>query len=485
MTKRAKLIFALAAATAVLALSAATYAWFIALSTTPAGLVTSALVQCLPEKGLRDPDSLLAYGSLISGYSVDPDGNVPLVLPGDKLLSGLRTEAGGASTLRTSIARQFEAGETVNTEIWRETRYAVPLPPITRTQRELMGVVGPIFQWFLGDTLLLEDPHLNPNLYDRQITSASHSTPGADKTVTVELITTTYTQLEDPNVIYREERTTTTTVTHEAASYQGSGGGDLAAEWAARDAVKTLKVTELVLAVPPPGSGTSDPLTRSSLLITDARTSADATQKETSLPLSIGNLSTTPTQIRIGVSVILKPRVGQPEALKMQGIDGAFTLGKGDKENHFIDLITLTTGAGTDSLGGTYQWTQTTGENATSSPWYFWDMNYTADGKTTNTIPSSLPPEQPSPAPSAALPEETPAPSRPPEPVLYTALQTLSVTSRPSTAVDVIHFEEQFNALYCTNTPTIELRVRYFVRQNDYMDWTEFYSEVATMALGG
>ena len=191
MSLRAKLLMAGTALMAVLGLTAATNAWFVSLSRTPAGVVRSALVRCLPESGPeRDTASLLAYGSLVSGSGVDTDG-VPLILPGDSLLS-TQTWTGNSRVVRTSLAREFQTGETPGTVIHRTERTASDGSAATMTQRDLMHAYE-TDQWYEGSASIGSAP---ADLSAYTAVTAASTTVNKDdiaKTVTTVTLTTVYT----------------------------------------------------------------------------------------------------------------------------------------------------------------------------------------------------------------------------------------------------------------------------------------------------
>lgn len=459
MTKGGKLVLALLAAGSALALVAATNAWFITVnSTTPIDL-SSALVRYLPESGSHSFSSLLAYGNLISGSGVDPDGT-PLVLPGDRLLSSATVDSKGDQIVRTSIARKYEAGETADSVIhWEVRTYARAdgsSVELTRKQRDLMGHGTPVSQWYdaADPANVIPDPRPDLSDYSASTTTSSSVDAGGAATVTTTTISTTYTpRFDDKLPTYLNVVTTVDTVTHEAHVIVPEADSAL---WDASPPDKYLAATETVLFAGSEGG----PPTRSYLLIKNVGAGEIPTEDASlPIPLSIGNLSTVDTQVRAGLNAYLTPRSGSPSALSILGPDsadvyylGAYSGGK------FVELLAFHPYTGSD-----YGWTKVTEQEDPGGPWALWDLE--VDG-------------------SAAVPPVADAHG---QPVKYTVTDRLNVASARSAlsgAGSDEEFEHLFNSLYCDDLPTITLHLSYYVRQNEFMDWTEFYSQDLTMDMG-
>jgi hypothetical protein len=459
MTKGGKLVLALLAAGSALALVAATNAWFITVnSTTPINL-SSALVRYLPESGNRSFSSLLTYGNLISGSGVDPDGT-PLVLPGDRLLSSATVDSKGDQIVRTSIARKYEAGETADSVIHWEvrtyTRADGSSVELTRKQRDLMGHGNPVSQWYdaADPANVIPDPRPDLSDYSASTTTSNSVDAGSAATVTTTTISTTYTpRFDDKLPTYLNVVTTVDTVTHEVYIIAPEADSAL---WDASPPDKYFAATETVLFAGSEGG----PPTRSYLLIKNVGAGETPTEDASlPIPLSIGNLSTVDTQVRVGLNAYLTPRSGSPSALSILGPDsadvyylGAYSGGK------FVELLAFHPYTGSD-----YGWTKVTEQEEPRSPWALWDLE--VDGST-------------------AVP---PVPDAHGQPVKYTVTDRLNVASARSAlsgAGSDEEFEHLFNSLYCDDLPTITLHLSYYVRQNEFMDWTEFYSQDLTMDMG-
>lgn len=471
---------ALIAASALLVLAAvgATYAWFVSLNQTPTGVVDSALIRWLPEAGERSVPSLVKYGSLISGSSIDPDGT-PLVIPGDRLLSGVTTTvdtAAGITTqsVRTSIARAYRSGETEGTVIHGELRYfeerddmgtVTGVKPAARTQRDLMDAPDPVSTWYDGTgAVLASPPAITPGLYDVTTTSDTVTTAPVGQTVTVTTLTTTYTTLKDKVLDYTHTVVTTTTVTHEAARFSPAGFDPAA--WDAALALPRYTYEETVLSVPEDPTESSTVRTR--MVITEQRAweAGDAAAtKEAALPLGLENCSTADSNLRIAFSATVVRSGSDGEVLTAREQDGVTYFGK-EQDGHFIELIALA-----PASGDGFAWARSSGEasDGAGRTWTLWDLTV-PDGEGSAAMTARIP----------GLPAaEADAPA--PQPVYYPAVQALSVVSTPHFMGGVENaqaiFETAFNELYCKDLPIIQLRLRYYSRQADYMDWTEFYSD--------
>lgn len=469
---------------AALGLTAATNAWFVSLSRTPAGVVRSALVRCLPESGPeRDTASLLTYGSLVSGSGVDTDG-VPLILPGDSLLS-MQTWTDNSRVVRTSLARDFQTGETPGTVIHRTERTDKNGVTATMTQRDLMHAYE-TSSWYEGDTAtgtpLDPAPSLDLSAYTAVTTAATTVERPEGRTITTVTLTTVYTpRAEGDGKIYTHVHNSVEEVTHEAATYapDPSTFENIAS-------VLTYKTDETVLSV-----DTAQTVTHSYLIITETPASVTAPPGKTDpvpLTLTLGNLSTADVNIRVGLNATItrtdkdNNTTVTPLALRAgkNAEEGAYFLGL-TKDSHFIELFRFEP-ADTD----TYQWVQSadTGtDSQNSSVWSLFDLSLKAPAEGANPL-DIPPPVQPTapPDPAASGTPETPAPTPSPDqeetpPDLYAVMDALQVVSRSSFGVDKTPFEQSFNELYCSGAPTIRLSVHFYVRQSEYMAWSEFYSD--------
>lgn len=476
MTRRGKVVLAVLTVGSLLGLVVATNAWFVSVNTTPPGKISSALVRYLPDTAQRSFSSLLTYGSVISGSGVDPDG-VPLVLPGDRLLSSASVDDKQNQNVRTSIARDFEDKETVGTVIHWEVRTYGGVE-LTRKQRDLMDEKDPVDLWFVKDGAVpIDPPSINPTEYDIVTTTGGGvGVPGTGEggvpiTTTTTIVTTTYTARASDGISYRHEVTTTNIVTHEGASISPA---DSAGLWADPAPAQYIKATETVLFVqtPPTAENPATQPTRSYLLIEHiggggAQTPAGTTQ---AIPLSLGNLSTVETNLRIGLVAYLTPNTegGVPVPLVLKGPEaktGNYYLGSMDGE-FFVELIVFHPYTPTD---GAYRWAKVdeTTEGVGKPLWSLWDLEV-KDGA------------------GAYTPAVPALPVAPAEPVGYTVSELLGIVSKPSTlggVTDEGAFEIIFNKLYCENVPTITLRLSYYARQSEFMEWNEFYSQNLTMDM--
>lgn len=472
MTRRGKIALTVLVVGSLLGLVAATNAWFVAVSNTPPGKISSALVRYLPEAGPRSFTSLLTYGNLISGGGVDPDGT-PLVLPGNSLLASA-SASDGKRLVRTSIARAFEEKETVDTVIHREVRTLGGVE-ITRKQRDLMQADPPLDRWYEGDstTPLASPPTINATQYDVvTTTSGGEGVPGTGPDnlptiTTTTVVTTTYT----PRVVgisaYRHEVTTTKIVTEEPETFSPN---ELAGKWV--EATPVLTATETVLFVQ------LAPLkqpTRSFLMIEHVGTGP------TTIPLTLGNLSTVASNVRVGLNGRLTSADGASVTnLTLSGpdADGICYLGTAI-EGKSVELISFrpyqaaaVTTAGAERAA--YQWTPVLEkEGSDVEPrWFLWDL--TVDGSL--NVPAL-------PQPDTGT-ESTVTAAQEPVPYIVTdALRIISKRPTINTALTDAEFELLFNQLYCEKVPTITLHVSYYARQNEYMGWNEFYSQDIDMSL--
>lgn len=480
MTRRGKIVLAVLVVGSALGLVAATNAWFIAVSNTPPGAINSALVRWLPAVGERSFTSLLTYGNIISGSGVDPDG-VPLVLPGNYLLANVST-SGTTSTVRTSIARDFDDGpnhtapETVDTVIHWEVR-TLDGVELTQKRRDLMDAHDPIEKWWRDGIELGNDekPVLLPNLYDIVTTTdeSIKKDDAAKTTTTTTVVTTTYTPRPDAGSIssYKQEVTTIKVVIHESpvitpAGYEG--------QWDSAVAVLTAMETVLFVQASPtieaPNS-VKQP-TRSYLIITPVRKLDGAV-----IPLALGNLSTTESNVRIGINGRLTGADGKITPLTLSSpdpadpkSDGSYYLGS-TVDGKFIELIQFRP----YGLEGQYQWVKVN-EQATGkdSLWSLWDLSINGNTK----IPPNFTVE-----PDPSTPDTPVAPTIP---TPYTVTDMLRIVpKRPdvNTSVNDATFEQLFNQLYCDKVPTITLHLSYYVRQSEFMDWTEFHSQDIDLSM--
>lgn len=452
MPRRTKLLMASMAVVLVLGLTGVTRAWFVSLTATPPGVVDSALVHYLPERELRDVDALLAYGDLISGRSVGPDG-VPLILPGDRLLSGKRVQVDGGvttTTLRTSTARPYESGETQGTVIDRETRYAPDGTPVTRRQRHLMDVAS-TDQWFEGETLLTDIPTLEPSQYEPETVSTTDEREVGGQTIITSTITTTYTPRSDALSTYRHVITSTVTITHEAATIDPAG-----ASLDVLPPVPSVTTKETVLYA---DAGGKLP-TRSYQIVTFQRPYAagdTATTEDVPIPLSVENFSTTETRLRLAMSaVVVKNGTAQSLVQKSTTQNGVTTYHFGQyytvgERSYFIELLSITPAEG---------WGQAQ-DPESGSLWTLWDR-------------------------TEAVPVVRDEESQEIVPTRYPVVDAFSVAAETSFGADGVTkdiFEAGFNQLYSTGTPTVEIRLRFYARQDAYMDWREFLSKDLSLTL--
>lgn len=478
MTRRGIVVLAVLAVGSVLGLVVATNAWFITVSQTPPGEVNSALVRYLPEAGERSLSSLLTYGNLISGSGVDLDG-VPLILPGDRLLSSATADSAGNQTVRTSIARKFDtgatgAGETVDTVIYWEVRQ-VDGAEVVRKQRDLMDAKAPVDQWWENGNPLPPGSAPSPNatLYDivttneRTVTEDTTQTAtSTGKTTTTTTVTTTYTPrptAPENTPAYKRVVNTVKVVDHERASYTPTTYTDAA--WAALPSpTQYIKATETVLFVQNETDLKGLP-TRSYLIIEHIGAGAAATEagKSTAIPLALGNLSTVASSVRVGINVRLTTGTGDSSktiSLNLAGPDpakpGTYYLGT-TTEGYFVELVELRPYADKD---GKYTWTEVEEKTDATSPWGLWDLTVKDDkGQATTAVPP-------------AAPE--------PKQVKYIVTDQFGIVSNPSGmagSAPLDKFEGLFNKLYCDNTPVITVHLSYYARQNEFMGWNEFYSQ--------
>lgn len=481
MSQRAKLLMAGTALVAALGLTAATNAWFVSLSRTPAGVVHSALVRCLPESGPeRDTASLLTYGSLVSGSGVDTDG-VPLILPGDSLLS-MQTWTDNSRVVRTSLARDFQDGETPGTVIHRTERTDANGVTATMTQRDLMHAYE-TSSWYEGDTATGTPvdpvPSLDLSAYTAVTTAATTVESPNGKTITTVTLTTVYTPRNpEDKTFYTYVHNSIEEVTHEAASYypdQDAYNGIIFPNL-------TYKTDETVLSV-----DTGKTVTHSYLIITETpgagTPSGDGKTDPVPLPLTLGNLSTADVNIRVGLNAtITRTKDSSPEVTPLvlrSGMDatdkGAYFLGmERAADNAFIELFRFK-----PASSSTYEWVKSTDETD-SKTWSLFDLSLKNVEHPLDIPPPAQPTAPPDPAASGTPETPAPTPSPAPEetpPDLYAVIDALQVVSKSSFGVDKTPFEQSFNELYCSGAPTIRLSVHFYVRQSEYMAWSEFYSD--------
>ncbi|MEG2097271.1 MAG: hypothetical protein RRY65_03810 [Pseudoflavonifractor sp.] len=470
MKRRTVLTLIFLSVATLIALSGASWAWFITLNETPVGQINSALVQYYPDQSQRSVPELLTYGTLISGDSVDKDGK-PLTLPGDRLLASVATAPNGNHAIRTSVARPFETGETVGTVVNGEICY-VKGKALTKTQRDLFTPPKTTINWYKGtEPAPVTPPAIDPALYQVATTSKTQVTTPAGQTVTTTTVIVSYTPIDPKNPAYRREEVTITLVTHEAAK--------IPAGWP-NPATPQLTYTETVLAITGQ-AGEANRVTRSRLQILDERIiTGDGTYPKTTnpLPLVLENRSNVETNVRLGVSVILTPNGGNGETLTMREAAGKFYFGKSDAKNNFIELLELTPGA----EAGKYGWIPVTEETAAPlDAWHLWDLNLTTGGKIIPPIPTPAPTPTPTLPPPSTAPTAAPSPA----PVYYRAVQELALCTGSHFNVEQATFENNFNNFYCVHTPTITVMVRYYAKQGQYMEWQEFYSQKINMSVYG
>lgn len=480
MTRRTKLILFVMALVSVLGLTVATNAWFVSVSATPPGKISSALVQYLPDGGKQTIPSILDYGNLISGSGADTDG-VALVLPGDRLLPMVTTTTGPddekSQTVRTSIARPFEAGETVDTVIHWELRTATlsDLSTLTLTskQRDLMRAGTPMSQWYKNDVALSEGepiPSPPPADYIAETTTAeavatityegdspaegSTDRPYAGRPAvrTTTSVTTLYTPRSAGGDTYKLISTTANTVVQAAPEITPADPDGL---WAT--ATKTHTATETVIFVDSSQTPTPDKLpTRSLLLISPL---GSALLDGPTLPLVLENHSTVDTNVRIGLNATVTTPDATPATVALEAkwkaddADKTGTCYLGiTTDGHFIELLAFSPAAG---------WVPATKDFARN--WVLWDLTTTADGAATTSIP---------PITTA--------------PVRYPVTADFGIVSRSAgldSSISDALFETLFNQLYCEKIPTITIHLSYYVRQAEFMDWTEFYSTEISMTI--
>lgn len=496
MARRTKLLAAATAVLGLLALTGAAYAWFVSLNATPPGVVRSALVRCLPDSGEeRSMESFLTYGSLVSGNSIDPEG-VPLILPGDWLLSSTATQTNAATqaegattarTVRTSRARLFQAGETPGTVIRAQLRYSTgpegAVTAVTRTQRDLMAVEEADI-WYQGpdDTYPVLDPAPVLNLSDYVVVTTRHTdgpTTAGGVTTTITSLTTAYTPRDPDGQAYTHVHSTREDVTHESPTF--SPGGWDQATFSALEALPRFDTEETVLSVPEKSTQTAS---RTYLVLTETRPRepGDADSAPAPLALGLGNCSTEDVCVRVGVSAVVVRGANAESLTLRQGADSqSWYLGK-ESGGRFIELLALHTYAET----GGYRWALS---GDSGGIWSLWDLTLPGpDGTGTTAVPAPTLPaaaESPSaspasPAPAAAAPGEAAVP----EPGYYAVFDELSVVTGSHFGVEKAAFEQLFNDFYCNSSPTLQLRIRYYVRQSDYMDWSEFYSQSLDIKVG-
>lgn len=484
MSRRMKLALVLLTLGSALGLVVATNAWFVSVNSTPPGNISAALIRYLPESGVRSVPSLLNYSSVISGNSIDPEG-VPLVLPGDRLLAGTSTDGAGTQTVRTSVARPFVPGETAGTVIYSETRNYPradgTIATLTKTRRDLMDAPAPKDEWFENGALMVSPPTLNPTQFEIVTTSSEAVAEDAVKatTTTTTVVTTTYTPRIEGASKFVHTVTTVTIVTHEAPTFSPAADGGLWKETPVP--AQRILTTETVLSVPNPKVPALANLpTRTYLIIKNLGTGKPATAQEAALPLAIGNLSTVATNVRVGINAVLTPHGSAGETLAVKGPDknGTYYLGKNavvSGTSYFVELLAFH-----PASTATYGWTKVTETVPGSSPWGLWDLTLKTTPATT-----AIPP-LPVPTPPATPP---PTPLPPVPPTKYLVADVLGVVADPSnmagSLTDRKIFEEQFNKLYCQGVPTIRVHLSYYTRQNEFMDWTEFYSQSIDMSLFG
>ncbi len=454
MAKRTKLILFVMALVSILGLAVATNAWFVTVNATPPGKISSALVHYLPDGGGQTIPSILKYGNLVSGNGADPDGTA-LVLPGDSLLPLVTTE-GGTQTVRTSIARLFEEGETVDTLIHWEIR-ANGGVELTSKQRDLMRAGTPVSQWYKDGVPLDTPPSPTAADYIAETTTAEESksttAEGFPATQTTLTVTTVYTPRKEGAPTFQLVSTTVNIIVHEPAKIAPADQADL---W--DGAAQLHSAVETVIFVQDGTVEQTNLPTRSILLI---RTPNTVDAPSAALPLMLENRSTVETNVRIGLNARVTP-LGSgktPFPLETREKNGTYYLGA-TIENHFIELLAFRPADG---------WVKVAEQGGKSSPWALWDF---APGGSP-AIPAISPPVD--------------APDAPAVPVRYPVTDSFRIISESAGldgTIDTAQFELLFNRLYCEDVPTITIHLSYYVRQHEFMDWTEFYSQDLTLDMG-
>lgn len=444
-----------------------TQAWFVSLNRTPPGSILSALVRYQPEfQEDQTMDVLLTYGNLVGGTGVDEEG-VPHVLPGESLLATVLEEGTGADykrTVHTSRVRSYQRGETVRTVISAETRsYQVvetelvdgePVEvtktlEVTRSQRDLFHSEETV-----TENGILLPPGTMPDLAGWELLTISSQrqdpVTSGGKTVTVITSTSTYVLVGDRTQQKVVVTATTETVTHERETYVGGTKADFDS-YLAHGGAWLNTMTETVLALLP--DQTNPQSVRTQLTVVGPGRSLPLGNGHF-LPLSMGNQSTVATNLRLGVSATLTPRTNEgvtlpTQTLAIQSAGGLYYLGVTDPTtSQFVELLEL-------DLAD--NWLATTEANV-------WDLSLPGVGM---NIPAQLDPLA--------------------EPTIYPAVTGVSVStsSHFGLADNQEEFELAFNRLYAQNSPLIELRIRFYAKQADYMDWKEFYTTGISMNISG
>ena len=131
----------------------------------------------------------------------------------------------------------------------------------------------------------VEKPLINSSQYDIITTATERKQTVGNKDITDTILTTVYKNRENAKV-YRNIHTTRETVTHEAPSFS-----DDTLNWEDALPYPYIETEEAVLAV-------TDNITRSRIRVTEYRKAAGETSSDMgSLPLSLGNRSTIPTNV--------------------------------------------------------------------------------------------------------------------------------------------------------------------------------------------
>ncbi|MEG2454712.1 MAG: hypothetical protein RSC08_00550 [Oscillospiraceae bacterium] len=470
---------ALVSVLACLCLVSVTRSWFVSLNETPPGSLTAGLVRFLPE-GAQNHRELFTYGNLISGNSIDDEG-VPHVLPGDILLPRTSISITGnitTQTLTTSVVHPYLAGESAGTVIHREERRFTPTDPakpirvILYQQRELMSVdIKNI--WTHNGAPLATPPKPEDLVTYRAVTTSQTTTStgtdpsGYPTTSTISTTETTYTNPK--NDVYVHSNVRTVTVTHEPATYTENGSPATDFVWANGDKYPRLISTEDVLY----SSGTVGGVTRSRLTLVETRPQKPGEGPTTGLavlPLTLGNLSTVPTNVRLAISVnLISSGTTVPLAFRQETGSGAWCVGQNNAAGHFIELLRLK-----PAETAAYHWVPVAPASPTVPAWDL-TLKKPAVGTAATVIPP-VPTQTATPSPTgAALTAQTATP------VLYKALSDLRISIVPSFNTTPEEFEKGFNDFYCTGSPTIQLKIVYLAKQAEYMDWSDFHTETLTL----
>ncbi|MEG1577132.1 MAG: hypothetical protein RRY64_00285 [Oscillospiraceae bacterium] len=463
-----------------------TRSWFISHDEASFNAVTAGVVHYLPENPMSQTDMVL-YGNLIGGNSVDSLG-VSRVLPGDSLLPYHTVTINGTSATEktvSSIVHPFNAGETPGSVIHREERTTGEGKTVVRIQRDLLTKGDPITQWYNKDApgSAMSKPPTDADLgLCQKVTGTPITTvtevpaaPGANpptpaRTETTVSLTTVY---NGDVTGYTSVTTQTNTVTHETASFTGG----IETEWK-NSAANTprLTSTESILY-----AGGDQKNTTSLLDVTYFRAAHNGEQPIPTpavMPLVLGNCSTVPTNLRISATVtISSAKYATPAKLTFkQGTDanqGYWYAGTEVANVGFVELLRIKPAAG---------WTRATPAPVSptapvSDTEPVWEL--TAIGGTTVSAIPALP-GGPVVSVVPVSPSVTPTPAPPLQPVRYAALDGVSIAEKSAFKLADSVFETKFKDLYCNDT-MIEIKLSYFARQANYMEWNEFHSDRLTL----